>query len=216
VAKTPKKAKTPKAPKGRGGNGSGRDTVTGLTVNLEGIGRIESDKVYDKDSAIAKEWFSYYAYRLPDIVESFIEFEFSEKYIIGTTLSKYANGDSQVIRTVMQGVFKYKNQEITSAAVAFTAEDNIAPGSLYGITTPYLSGEVRGKGGGSRSIANPSSLLSWVDTLSGFNDVLLDYTRGAVGDGPESAGDESAVRAFAGGQFFQAGWWQDPFTPNLI
>jgi len=31
--------------------------VTGLTVNLEGIGRLESDKVYDKDSSIIKKLF---------------------------------------------------------------------------------------------------------------------------------------------------------------
>ena len=39
MAKKTKKAKTPKAPKGRGG---GKDSITGLKWNLDGFGTIES------------------------------------------------------------------------------------------------------------------------------------------------------------------------------
>jgi hypothetical protein len=219
MPKKPKKAKTPKAPKGRGGIGGGKDPVTGLAINLEGIGKVISDKVYDKDSAVAKEWFSYFAYQSPDITESFIEFEFSDKYIVGTTQQRYANGDTQTIRLVMQGLFKYKGERISSATVAFLAEDNIAPGSFYGTTTPNLSGEVLGTRGGSKTIPNPNSLFSWAETLSGFeeeNNKLLEYNNGDIGNGIQSTGDESAVRAFAGGKFFQEGWWNNPFAPNLV
>ena len=219
MAKKPKKAKTPKPGKGGGNGGGGKDPVTGLTINLEGIGKVTSDKVYDKDSAVTKEWFSYYAYRSPDVTESFIEFEFSDKYIVTTMQERYTNGDAWVVRLVMQGLFKYKGKRISSATVVFLAEDNIGPGSFYGTTTPHLSGEVLGTRGGSKTIANPNSLFSWAETLSGFegeNNKLLEYNSGDIDNGIQATGDESDIRAFAGGKFFQEGWWNDPFTPNLI
>jgi hypothetical protein len=55
MTKKPKKAKTPKAAKGRGGSvGGGKDPITGITLDLQGIGEIQSDKIYDSSSGQVK------------------------------------------------------------------------------------------------------------------------------------------------------------------
>ena len=215
MAKKTKKAKTPKAPKGRGG---GKDSITGLKWNLDGFGTIESDKVYDTNSTAGKEIVRLGGWDTPP-TQTFIEFELSNNYILITESYFFSNGHRELERMALQGNFKYKNQQLSAASIDLVCSNS---------ATFFDNGQFMGNSGGinyssgeSRNILNPNS----IQALSGWgwsSKESSHFIEGQIeGSAPDSSlwlnvGDKSEVRAFGQGKFFQEGWWNNPFTHNLI
>lgn len=200
MAKKPKKTKTPKSNGGSKTGKSGvKDSVTGLSLDVDGFGRLTSDKVFSTESEFYKKIFE------RDSVTSFQgEFEFGSDYIALTTLTKepgnYADkGNGWAERWVVQGQFKYAGNRITSATIESTAQVSSSYGALN-----YYSGGIR--------VLNPSNPDSWASALSrgGSSYTGFDNIDGAIED------DIQPFYAFGGGKFFYPGWENDPFTTNLI
>ena len=197
--------KTPKPVKGSGNGGNGKDTVTGLY--FDGFGPINSDTTYNQDSSTIKKLLETAGGSLPlDPSKNWsLEVEFGNpKYIVGTFLRQEPLG-IVVTRQVLMGDFKFSGNKITSAYL-----DRIASVQYNG-TVQQEFGDIEILGGA--KVGQPSSVTSWVKILNSQNPTLA--SQFDLGPG-FSEGDRNSLASFGEGRFFQEGWWNDPFTPNLI
>jgi len=233
--KVKKKSKTPKAPNGRGGNGSGKDTVTGLFFemiipeNSSKPTRIESDKQYGLESELIQEFLSV-GYQVKKTFTTFnTEYEFNNDYIIQTIEAVDSVPDSTgdfdwITRMVYQGDFRYIKGVLTSASINLIAQawdSSHLGGSLWRFPQPI-------------KIKNPSSLASWAsslnlerwpdawntDSYSSMNIWNEAYTSTMrMENGKEiweyGAG-KAAIYALGDGRIFYDGWETNPFATNLI
>jgi hypothetical protein len=175
-----------------------KDRITGLTLNIDGIGRLTSDKIYGPGSALADLFPRVEG--APFVQEVELEFG-SKEYVVMTARSN--NG--AVVRSVLQGSFKYGKGKVTSATI--NAMANASEGPTYGY------GDIVTFGGGI-SVDNPQSSYAWQSALSsnpGSTVASYDKDNGTV-----TAGDPSAFNAFGGGRFFYENWRENPFASNLI
>lgn len=190
----PKAQKAPKKDKaGR------KDSVTGLSVDIDGFGRLTSDKVFSTESDFYKKTFK------RDSITSFQgELEFGNNYIVLTTLTKEPGnsadtGNGWTERWVVQGRFKYSGNRITSATIESTAQVSSSYGSLN-----YYSGGAK--------VLNPSNPDSWASAMSqgGSSYIGFDNIDGEI------QGSIEPFYSFGGGRFFSPGWETNPFASNLI
>jgi len=174
------------------------DATTGLSIDIDGFGRLTSDKVFSTESDVYKKFFK------RNTITSFQgEVEFGSDYIVLTTLTKEPGnsadrGDGWTERWVVQGQFKYAGDKIISAVIESTAQVSSSYGALN-----YYPGGVR--------VGRPSNADSWASALSqggssytGFNNI----------DGVIQ-GDIASFYAFGGGRFFSPGWESNPFASKL-
>jgi hypothetical protein len=210
MAKKTKKAKTPKAPKGRGGNGGGKDPVTGLslTVPVDGIATTyESDKVYTSLLPIIGS---------SDFNTLTREYELSDKAIVFTDTITGPNGVAgEHTRGMLEGKFAYRNGKLLSARIDRAAgyQTYIEDGAkISGFATllEYIP---------SRTSTGPTFSSSVAELLvpdSPGANTLVDIVMGQWSLGERMIGSISTINNYYNGRIFNEGWWQDPFTPNLI
>jgi len=232
MTKKPKKAKTAKV-KGPG-RGKGRDnpntevsmdSITGQPVStegagspssgnrafvdIEGLGRIESDKVYDRNSPLGRLYLSAANPAYVDaLLDWGIEVEFGTGAYVAMTQRAVLNRgkfiQEQVSRDVTQGDFVFRNSKFISGRVDFTAGADA--------NNRAEEGAIQSFGGiAIRTPLNASGLFP--STLYGTQGTVT--SNFSIIDG-QVTGTPQAIRDFGGGRFFNDGWWQDPFTPNLI
>jgi len=198
MAQKPKKAKSPKT-KGSNSTTGRVDTTTGLSIDVDGFGRLTSDKVFSTESDFYKKIFK------RDSITSFQgELEFGSDYIALTTLTKEPGnsadkGNGWTERWVVQGQFKYAGNKITSAVIESTAQVSNSYGALN-----YYPGGVR--------VLSPSNPDSWASAMAqgGSSYTGFDNIDGVI------QGNIEPFYAFGGGRFFSPGWENNPFASNLI
>lgn len=105
MAKKPKKPKTPKAPKASGGSGRGKDPITGMALNLQGIGEIQSDKVYDSSSGQVKNILKLIG--APFAEDLLLELEYGSSAIILNSITRKSAAE-----TGTSGTSDYYNRNI--------------------------------------------------------------------------------------------------------
>ena len=176
-----------------------KDKVTGMAIDVEGVGKLQSDKVYSKGSALSNLFQNPYA------TEWDAELEFGDKRYIAMTIRAtepdQSNHPTYTTRLVIEGDFKYKSNKLVSARVDRTAQVSDGPFG-WGVINSY----------GGVSIANPMSASSWGAALSDPGTVTASYeTNNGV-----QTGDLAALNGFGGGKFFYSGWEANPFASNLI
>jgi len=215
------KSKKPKTPKTKGGGtagkGSGQDPVNGIYMefyldNPNQKARFESDRTYSPEEVSRIES----SIGLPsDALRIQREFELDERFIVQTNLTTYEYGNWAVERHVFSGAFKFTKGKLSSATIFSSADEiiNFQDGSIQA-RGGFIGNISKGQG-----VATPTSYKAWSDLLfsqnlvpqAGYNyDALL----GRFYEG--STSDAYAMARFGEGRFFNDGWWQDPFTPNLI
>jgi hypothetical protein len=86
MPKTTKKAKTPRVKSGGKTDRGSKDPVTGLTLDLQGIGAIQSDKIYDSSSEQIRRLQSLAGGIITD--EVFLELEYSDNAIVLNTITR--------------------------------------------------------------------------------------------------------------------------------
>jgi len=223
VSKKVKKAKTPKAPKGRGGSGRGKDAVTGLFSNVNGQ-RIGTDVTYsDISSSEGKAFYE----SLNDMPEervfseggsSMFEIELGKtaviftRQVVGEILvdGRRQHSKNYRQRVAWLGDFTYdKNGAFQKASLREVAE------WTYG--EQWSNGEIFEWGSVDRG--NASGLTSLM-TL--FNPSLLmpgrvyDYASIYSDSGNTQGDPRSAFYNFESSKYFENGWWDNPFSTNLI
>jgi len=188
--------------------------------------RIDSDKQYGLGSDLIQKFLSV-GYQVEKSFTTFnTEYEFSNDYIVQTIKavdSLPSDQEKWITRMVYQGDFRYKKGFITSASINLIAQswdDNGLGGTMW-----RFPKAVR--------IKKPNSLFSWAKALDGnwhdkwntdgyssepfWNDA---YTAVMRMDGGkkiwETGGGKRAFQTLGSGQFFQDGWWTNPFDSNLI
>lgn len=212
------KAKAPKAKGGKPGAGD-KDSITGLTITVDGYGSITSDKVYDKDSALIKNSLGITSDYLNRLQSFDAEVEFNKSYIVFTT--KQVDADSKVAatRTVFQGNFQYANKRVKSARINYMAQFNDSPNYDYGSINRVGVTIQQPTNGGSWMSAINTALTNTSSTTAYFSQVTPTMDSQDYSDYPadeSTGGGRAALIAFGNGRFFQEGWWQDPFAPHLI
>ena len=90
--KKPKKPKTPRAPKASGGSGRGKDPITGIALDLQGIGEIQSDKVYDSSSGQVKNILKLIGVPFSD--DLLLELEYSSNAIILNSITRRSGAET--------------------------------------------------------------------------------------------------------------------------
>lgn len=206
----PTKSSTAKAPKAKGGRpgAGGKDSITGLTITVDGYGSITSDKVYDKDSALIKNSLGITSDYLSRVQSFDAEAEFNNNYIAFTTRQVDADSRVSVTRTVFQGAFAYANNRVKSARIDYMGQ--VSDSGQYGYGGINYLGI---------TIQQPSSGLSWMSAINGAlenpNSSTASFDIGMVTPGAIT-GDYATVASFAGGRFFYSGWKDNPFASNLI
>jgi hypothetical protein len=231
VSKKPKKAKTPKAPKGRGGpktNKPTKDTITGLDLGNGLI--LKSDTVYSDQSPEYKALFGRRDSVYSAGGETQIEFEFSNNAIAHTsvTTGEYLqNGQRQYApdyksRAILIGKFK-------SDKNGLLALGEIIEASEWTYTPDRAATAEAGASLAEESIITFQSPTTFTKALINSNPDSIFYA--FVGGQPvfwydshdskqpELASEfdpKSDFARFESSKYIKDGWWQDPFTPNLI
>ena len=213
MPKKPKKAKSPKIKDGKNrGRERGKDPVTGLYMEIPGA-LFESDKtitVRPKLLGIGE-----------DEGQVTGEAELGNDYVVLT--GQGANG---ITRIVWKGNFEYNaNGKLVSALATDIAQDwNPYPNNSGGIVSKYKTG--------SRQLVNAKGFVEFDSDNQSYWDHTdtyrqweheTEYRGEAVFTGTIDGADvwstglgKQAVIDFGEGRFFYDGWWQDPFSPNLI
>jgi hypothetical protein len=201
MARRPKRPKTPRDKGGgRKTNSISTDPVTGLAIDVDGT-TILSDKVYLQTYEDALKSG---AFGLKDIYPIEYEVELSPSLIAFTV--RQSPSDPGTYRGVFKGDFKTKGNKVVSARIDEFAQRGRFSDGEGGF---YENGSIYSVG---KELKNPFSAKQWMTALS--NSMT---ERGWFSDENSQGGlGKQAVTGFGGGQVLQDGWWQDPFTPNLI
>jgi hypothetical protein len=207
VSKKPQKTKTPKVNGGDKGS-STKDSITGLTVTVDGYGTITSDKVYDKNSSLIRNSLGIPSDYLNQLQSFDAELEFNSSYIAFTTRQVDMQGKVGATRTVFQGRFAYEKNRVKSARIDYMAQISDSGDYGYGGIN-YLG----------ITIKHPSSGYSWMSAINSAlnnpNSSTASFDIGAETPG-EITGSYPAVASFGNGRFFYDGWKENPFASNLL
>ncbi len=183
--------------------GRQRDEVTGLSIEVDGIGQITSDKVYDRNSSFVKNTFlseggqEYFR-------EFDLEVEFNNEFIVASIRTLSQDSRVSTSRTVFQGEFKYEGRKVKSARIDYIAQ---ASGGDYGWGT--LQRLVI-------SIPQPSSAASWKSSLDPIQGTVVAEFDIGINSPGEITGNYEGVVSFGNGRFFYEGWENEPFSTNLL
>ena len=106
MSKKSKKAKNPKVKGGgKAGKGGGNDPITGIALDIQGVGRIQSDTVYDSSSEQASRLKSLLGSGITD--EILLELEYSSNAIVLNTITRRRGAE-----TGIGGAGDYYNRNI--------------------------------------------------------------------------------------------------------
>ncbi len=207
MSKKPKKTKMPKVNGGDKGS-STKDSITGLTVTVDGYGTITSDKVYDKNSSLIRNSLGIPSDYLNQLQSFDAEVEFNRSYVAFTTKQVDLQGKVGATRTVFQGEFAYEKNRVKSARIDYMAQ--VSDSGEYGYGGINYLGV---------TIQQPSSGYSWMSAintaLENPNSSTASFDIGLDAPGAIT-GDFAAVASFGNGRFFYDGWKQNPFASNLL
>ena len=195
----------------------GRDEVTGMAIEIEGIGKLQSDQIFGMDAEIVS--FVRANSTGPDFwssVNSFeAEVEFDNNFIVGTAAFETTMPNTsprQRSRLVLQGEFEYSNGKPTYARVDFMGQSSIGvgiDGKRIGWATVNRIGA---------EVPNPKSATSWFKTLNSALSKTSDSYAYEIGaEGPEIvSGQYAQVASFGNGRFLYDGWESEPLVTNLL
>ena len=208
--------KTKRSKKGRKGSSfdsssrkRGRDEVTELYWDWEGLVRLHSDKVNSisfqqaRDHSITngygtsneRDW----AHKFPLQIEA----ELSSDAVV---ITQRDAGGNNIDRTLLKGEFNYSGGRLES----FLLRDSIT----YSVFNATEDPEIYASGwsySGGITVRNADRFLLDESAIN---------TAQRVGEFSSSSrgnyGDNSFISQLDTGVLFSGGWWQDPFAPNLI
>lgn len=218
MAKKPKRAKTPKAKGGRQESAfSFKDPLTGEAVR--------QDEVVNGFWG-TREYRSY--------ASGQYEIEFNKNTIILTSRLDSWTGDNtsrperfDVSRAVIRGQFSADKHGLLTGSMdsitSFNLQSDRERGYLYESGQSYKAS--RGSRVSSDLSFNPSSLTSASYFYSNLDANTYNSDGEIIGNSFDSNGrfpgtplysDRNSLKGLPDASFFPEGWWQDPFTPNLI
>jgi hypothetical protein len=129
------------------------------------------------------------------------EYEFGDTFVVETKQRK-SEDTQQIRRYVYEGSFSYDNNILSSGQVSSSWRMHIdqdpqylSKSAIVNLPTNQNIGNIREPG--------------W-DSL--FEGGKVEYFTTEL-DGPSAM---ERYSSYAGGRFFQEGWWNNPFVPNLI
>ena len=179
--------------------------IDGAIVNGFYPEKVISDRVYRKGSSLIKNNSNIFGKEyLKKAITLDLEVEFGEEFIALTTNSIRKDSTTQSSRTVLQGEFKYGDDEITSARIDYIAQGSQGEGYEWGVINRH-----------GMTVPRPDSASSWQSTLMYMGETLYEYDINEDTQG-EIKGDYSTVTSFGMGRFFYDGWENNPFASDLI
>jgi len=217
MAKKSKKPKTPKTPKGRRGNGGGKDSVTGLYMDLEGT-LFQTDVTYDflnsKQALALKNRFGA-NYQADDgrfdAGGSYKgEYELGRDVIINTNQHAYTKEGIETFQRIAYiGTFKYsKTGALISGTITEVAEWTYARSLTTG-KAEYEWGSV------DRHKCQLDKIFGIYAVAPNSYTRIYDYDSRAE-ENNISSDTREGFAAYSSSKFHEANWWNNPFTPNLI
>ena len=158
------------------------------------------------------------------------EVEASSKQIILTSrFSDWLNGDKpdrqEVMRFVFSGNFGYSKSGHLSGEVSRLTVFDVQQESGFFMETAQSYNAAKGTKANGTLRFSPDKLNSASYFYSNLDANRYDYDGKVVGNSFDYDGrysstplyqDRSSIKGLADTGFFQEGWWQDPFAPNLI
>lgn len=211
MAKKSKQSKEPKARKARAGSGRRQDSITGLYWDVDGIGRLETDKVnsisYEQMQKAAQSLQPYgyteEAGLSPWDFPITLEVELSKDTLIAT--NSQSNGN--INRTLLKGSFNFSKGRLRSGTITESITYDIYKTSngieVNGFAEAYPGG---------RQLTNPGKYSSFYNALVSPGQPIAEFNSSSSSE----YGNKAFFTEYNGGKTFNDGWWQDPFTPNLI
>jgi hypothetical protein len=205
-----KKSRTPKTPRVKGGKSgkSGQDAVTGLYWEVDGIGRLQSDKVYSisyEQAQKAIQPFLNQGYfndsRPPEDYPIQLEIELSSNRMAISSIDAQGNK----ARDVLTGQLSFSKGRLSRF--------NIVESASFGIdgNGGYESGIIESFGSG-RLLSNPNSFYSIYLDMANAGLQIGNY----FSNGTTAEGNRSAFTTYGAGKFFGQGWENNLFNSNLI
>jgi hypothetical protein len=197
------KAKATKKPKIGKQAKNQRDVITGLSLTSDAFGEVVSDQYYDQNSEVIKRA------RVPGLIGT--EFELSKQLMIVTSMFSNNDGSKELRRIAYNGEFSFQGREVVRASI-----------NSIGL---YQYEESGGKIYESVEITNfsPSRIVEDIRVPKAFdkavsNDGVPRSLSVSIFDGRvvSKAGSFDEIFSFGSGNVFQSGWWNNPFSPNLI
>ena len=146
------------------------------------------------------------------------EFEFNDRFYVDTRIDNQVDEitgqrRAEISRFVAEGTFRYADGKLVSGTVNRVVKSTYLSDeggrlSLYGDIEEY-------SGGVSTSIFAPLRLSRQSFLFNGTETAEFSFSP-SEGYSFGAEKDRQAIEGFANGRFFQEGWWNNPFTPNLI
>ena len=192
----------------------GKDAVTGLSVELDNYGTLESDKVYGPDSELIQRANQEAGFTIEG--DLWYEFELgSDKVVFTSRFTGNENSftDEGYQRGVVTGKFDYANGRLTSAVIDGISAHNIdfKDGGKY-YEQSYIQRFPE-----PRKVSNIRQTPPWDYALreEGAQDIMFaQWSTGNIFNTNE--GNVADIYGHLGGKIFEPGWWSNPFAPNLI
>ncbi len=212
-----KKSKKAKTPKGKSGGKAGRvknDAVTGLAIQLDEYGLVESDKTYGPGSDLMNR--IYQSSEFPIEGDLWYEFEMGTDKIAFTSRfvgNENSFTDESYQRGVVTGRFGYTNGKLTSAVIDGISAHNIdfKEGSKY-YEQSYIE-----KFPQPRTVSNTRATPPWDYALREEGAQVMMFAQWSTGNiFNTNEGNVEDIYGHLGGSILEPGWWTNPFTPNLV
>jgi hypothetical protein len=218
----PKKTKRPKAPKQS--KGGSVDNITGAKWDLDGFA-IESDRIYINNNSL-KNSFGTADANDPATNGWTQEFELGSKGYIIHTISSTRTGELGISDTITEryaweGDFTFSNGSLSKAKIRRLYSERHSTANNTSQTTSITQklgyvvslNEYNGV-----SLRDPRLSSSWLESLQSSD---IRYTRildfEVQSTGIPSYGNEAEFRGYESNpRFFPDGWWNNPFSPNLL
>jgi hypothetical protein len=210
MAKQPNKSKTSKGKGGSNAGGRGQDSVTGLYWEVDGIGRLQSDKTYSisyeqMQKALTTFWGEGYAddTRPADEYPVTLEVEISKNMLVATSKDKRGNTS----RSILRGDYEFTQGKLTSAKITESVYvDAFISGGLL-----ETSGMAESHPGG-RRIEKVNDYYSFYVAMNPGGNIISEYYSNET----DISGNPSYFLQYGEDRFFYDGWQNNPFESNLI
>jgi hypothetical protein len=210
MAKQPKKSKTPKVRGGGKTGRSGQDAITGLYWEVDGIGKLQSDKVYSisyeqMQKALTTFWGEGYTddTRPADEYPVTLEVEIAKNMLVATSKDKHGNTS----RSILRGDYEFTQGKLTSARITESVYvDAFVSGGLL-----ETSGMAESYPGG-RRIEKVNDYFSFYVAMNPGGNIISEYYSSET----DISGNPSYFLQYGEGRFFYNGWQNNPFDSNLI
>ncbi|MGA0040914.1 MAG: hypothetical protein ACO3NZ_13800 [Pirellulales bacterium] len=188
----------------------GSDAITGLSIDLDTFGLLESDKVYGPDLFRRLNANS----ELPPQGDSWLEVELGKDKIVFTTkFVGYPDSfiDESYQRGVFTGSFTYKKGKLVAATVDGASAYNV----IFKDGEIYLEDAYIDQFSQPRKVSDVASIPAWEFALREEGAETIFFAQ----ESKEFNTDQGAVAdifGFLGGRIYEDEYWKNPFEPNLI